>query len=1006
MIKKIIPFLILLFIPAIVLAGFWDNLIGKVEIPVRFGASIMHEIYGGTGESHYDAGDMLISTSTNDLGRLAAGSEGNVLKITGGLPVWGAGTGGSNWMFNGASTIIPTTTVGILVNASSTLADLFIDGDATTTNIDISGTTRLNTIYYTWPAADGNNGQVLKTDGSGTFSWQNDNTSAGGSGSNWMFSGPSTITPTSTVGVYMNSSTTIESTLSILGAATSTGDFIVGANAFSVKSGGIVEKGTWQGTAIADAYLTKSGDWTGTLDGHEGDALLSITTGTLGEIKDVATTTLANGSVLYWDAGGTSWYSIATTTWDTDTSYPSNWMFSGPSTLTPTSTIGVYLNSSTTIESTLLVLGATTSTDDFVVGANACIIKSDGIIEKGTWQGTAIADAYLTKTGDWTGTLDGIEGVAFLQNIIGATLGELKDVSTTSLSYGNILAWSADASAWNSTSSLDVDTATTTSLAVTHLVSCDTIDTDASGNLMCGSDATAAGGGGSNWKFPGNGLVDFITPTSTVGILVNASSTIMGDFTVGATSSSLFVDSGGYVSAVLGFVGSLTGNADTATALFGDPTDCTSGDEVADTIAASGNLSCTTISATHLTAEDFGEFTCNSAASGCTLDAESQGLTEMSDVTLDGPNDAEILVYQATPATAWIDVAMSGEATIDNTGAVSVVAMEGTDFGTLTDGQYCTYDQANTEIDCNSAGTAGSGGSNWAFSPTAVDSFITPTSTIGILVNASSTMATTTFAGAVNVRSAANTSYPFYVYNYLGTGAAYIYEEDDSDVYFTMKDKSDAAQVMLETEGNNYLMQNTGIGMNSPEYKLDITGATRMTGGLTVTASSTFVANLTVMGGVTSTDDFVVGDNACIIKAGGIIEKGTWQGTAIADAYLTKTGDWTGTLDSKEGNTYYSWMFTSDMDSVLVPTSTSVGITVNASSSFSGDFNVDGNATTTGDVAFGLDSATDVVGCLAMCDASGDAYTYCYTNGGVMECTATNVCDGAATSTVVIGQCK
>jgi len=41
--------------------------------------------------------------------------------------------------------------------------------DAGTVRID--GSTRLNTVLYTWPSADGSNGQQLATDGSGTLSW-------------------------------------------------------------------------------------------------------------------------------------------------------------------------------------------------------------------------------------------------------------------------------------------------------------------------------------------------------------------------------------------------------------------------------------------------------------------------------------------------------------------------------------------------------------------------------------------------------------------------------------------------------------------------------------------------------------------------------------------------------------------------------------------------------------------------------------------------------------------
>ncbi|XOB42626.1 MAG: hypothetical protein ACKKMP_01045 [Candidatus Nealsonbacteria bacterium] len=57
------------------------------------------------------------------------------------------------------------------------------------------------------------------------------------------------------------------------------------------------------------------------------------------------------------------------------------------------------------------------------------------------------------------------------------------------------------------------------------------------GTLKC---STPAAGGGSNWEFV---TVNAITPTSTVGIILNASSTINHNLTVG-TSTALYVDSG------------------------------------------------------------------------------------------------------------------------------------------------------------------------------------------------------------------------------------------------------------------------------------------------------------------------------------------------------------------------------------------------------------------------------------------------------------------------------
>ena len=49
--------------------------------------------------------------------------------------------------------------------------------------------------------------------------------------------------------------------------------------------------------------------------------------------------------------------------------------------------------------------------------ANAVMdtIARVGTVTSGTWNATAIGDAYLTKTGDWTGTLDGYEAAAFGQ---------------------------------------------------------------------------------------------------------------------------------------------------------------------------------------------------------------------------------------------------------------------------------------------------------------------------------------------------------------------------------------------------------------------------------------------------------------------------------------------------------------------------------------------------------------------------------------------------------------
>ena len=95
------------------------------------------------------------------------------------------------------------------------------------------------------------------------------------------------------------------------------------------------------------------------------------------------------------------------------------------------------------------------------------------------------------------------------------------------------------------------------------------------------SITSASGDGSSNWEYSG---VNALTPTSTIGIIVNASSTF---------ASTLEVI--GAITGTGGFVGALTGNADTATALAADPADCITG--FAKGIGANGSSTCSSVTA-------------------------------------------------------------------------------------------------------------------------------------------------------------------------------------------------------------------------------------------------------------------------------------------------------------------------------------------------------------------------------------------------------------------------
>ena len=51
--------------------------------------SVITELYGGTGQSAYNAGDILYASASNVLTVLPSGNEGDSLKIIGGSLAWG-----------------------------------------------------------------------------------------------------------------------------------------------------------------------------------------------------------------------------------------------------------------------------------------------------------------------------------------------------------------------------------------------------------------------------------------------------------------------------------------------------------------------------------------------------------------------------------------------------------------------------------------------------------------------------------------------------------------------------------------------------------------------------------------------------------------------------------------------------------------------------------------------------------------------------------------------------
>jgi len=142
-------------------------------------------------------------------------------------------------------------------------------------------------------------GECLVGNGTGAITTQACGGASGGGSSIWSTTTPDLI-------LYYNGSKPI-----VIGS-NATGTPNTKFEVLGNVSFGTIASGTWNGEIIGDAYLTKTGDWTGTLDGYEASELLggSGATDMLSQIGDVSTSTLAFGHLLMWD--GSNWQDTAT----------------------------------------------------------------------------------------------------------------------------------------------------------------------------------------------------------------------------------------------------------------------------------------------------------------------------------------------------------------------------------------------------------------------------------------------------------------------------------------------------------------------------------------------------------------------------------------------------------------------------------------------------------------------------------------------------------------------
>lgn len=138
-------------------------------------AGTLTEANGGTNQTTYAAGDLLYATSTNILGKLNAGSDGKVLTISTGLPIWASLPASVTTFSTSLDGLTPTTGTSGAVTLAGTLGA--ISGgtsQSTYATGDILYASNTNTLSK---LPIGSGGQVL-TVSAGVPAW-----AAGGGGS-------------------------------------------------------------------------------------------------------------------------------------------------------------------------------------------------------------------------------------------------------------------------------------------------------------------------------------------------------------------------------------------------------------------------------------------------------------------------------------------------------------------------------------------------------------------------------------------------------------------------------------------------------------------------------------------------------------------------------------------------------------------------------------------------------------------------------------------------------